>query len=91
MTENSVELTRDAGRSINNITSSISTIETMNHQIAAAAEQQSVVAEEINRSVLKVRDISEQTASASEETASSSIELARLGVHLQGLVSRFKV
>ena len=63
----------------------------MNHQIAAAAEQQSVVAEEINRSVLKVRDISEQTAPASEETASSSIELARLGVHLQGLVSRFKV
>nr|WP_163023430.1 hypothetical protein [Pseudomonas viridiflava] len=49
------------------------------------------MAEEINRSVLKVRDISEQTASASEETASSSIELARLGVHLQGLVSRFKV
>ncbi|MEE4127172.1 methyl-accepting chemotaxis protein [Pseudomonas viridiflava] len=91
LTENSVELTRDAGRSINNITSSISTIETMNHQIAAAAEQQSVVAEEINRSVLKVRDISEQTASASEETASSSIELARLGVHLQGLVSLFKV
>ncbi|WP_424798621.1 methyl-accepting chemotaxis protein, partial [Pseudomonas viridiflava] len=53
LTENSVELTRDAGRSINNITSSISTIETMNHQIAAAAEQQSVVAEEIDRSALK--------------------------------------
>ncbi|MBC3953938.1 methyl-accepting chemotaxis protein [Pseudomonas sp. DOAB1067] len=91
LTENSVELTRNAGRSINSITQSISTIETMNHQIAAAAEQQSAVADEINNSVLKVRDISEQTASASEETASSSIELARLGVHLQGLVSRFKV
>jgi len=47
------------------------------------------VAEEINRSVINVRDISEQTASASEETASSSVELARLGVHLQGLMSRF--
>ncbi|WP_375232218.1 hypothetical protein, partial [Pseudomonas syringae] len=29
--------------------------------------------------------------SASEETAASSVELARLGVHLQSLVSRFRV
>ncbi|WP_409077440.1 hypothetical protein, partial [Pseudomonas syringae] len=28
---------------------------------------------------------------ASEETAASSVELARLGVHLQSLVSRFRV
>ncbi len=91
LTENSVELTRNAGVSINNMTQAISTIETMNHQIAAAAEEQSAVAEEINRSVLNVRDISEQTASASEETAASSVELARLGVHLQSMVSRFKV
>ena len=45
----------------------------------------------INRSVMNVRDISEQTSSASEETAASSVELARLGVHLQGLVSKFVV
>ena len=63
----------------------------MNQQIAAAAEQQSAVADEINRSVLNVRDVSEQTSAASEETAASSIELARLGTHLQGLVGRFKV
>ncbi|WP_419205320.1 hypothetical protein, partial [Pseudomonas syringae] len=30
-------------------------------------------------------------ASASEQTAASSVELARLGVHLQSMVSRFKV
>jgi methyl-accepting chemotaxis protein len=49
------------------------------------------VAEEINRSVLNVRDVSEQTAAASEETAASSTELARLGTHLQALVGRFRV
>lgn len=91
LTDNSVELARDAGISIGNISRSISTIELMNQQIAASAEEQSAVAEEINRSVLSVRDISEQTASASEETAASSVELARLGVHLQGLVSTFVV
>ena len=91
LTDSSVELTRRAGESLGNITRTVSTIQGMNQQIAAAAEQQSAVAEEINRSVLNVRDVSEQTSAASEETAASSIELARLGTHLQGLVGRFKV
>jgi methyl-accepting chemotaxis protein len=63
----------------------------MNQQIAAAAEEQGAVAEEISRSVVNVRDISEQTATASDETAASSIELARLGNDLQAMVSRFRV
>ena len=91
LTGNSVELTRRAGESLGTIARTVSTIQGMNQQIAAAAEQQSAVAEEINRSVLNVRDISDQTAAASEETAASSTELARLGTHLQTLVARFKV
>ncbi|WP_434649226.1 methyl-accepting chemotaxis protein [Pseudomonas sp. D1-2] len=91
LTDSSVELTRRAGGSLANITRTVSAIQSMNQQIAAAAEQQSAVAEEINRSVLNVRDVSEQTASSSEETAASSAELARLGVHLQTLVGRFRV
>lgn len=91
LSEHSVEFTRRAGTSLENITRTVSTIQLMNQQIAAAAEQQSAVAEEINRSVINVRDISEQTASASDQTASSSIELARLGHELEELVARFKV
>ncbi len=91
LTDSSVQLTRRAGTSLESITRSVSSIESMNQQIAAAAEQQSAVAEEINRSVLNVRDISEQTSAASEETAASSVELARLGVHLQTMVGKFKV
>ncbi|POA17969.1 methyl-accepting chemotaxis protein [Pseudomonas sp. FW300-N1A1] len=91
LTDSSVELTRRAGGSLDNITRTVSAIQAMNQQIAAAAEQQSAVAEEINRSVLNVRDVSEQTSAASEETAASSIELARLGTHLQMLVGKFRV
>ena len=91
LTQSSVDLTRSAGTSLASITQTVSAIQAMNQQIAAAAEQQSAVAEEINRSVLNVRDVSEQTAAASEETAASSIELARLGTHLQTLVTRFKL
>ncbi len=91
LTVSSVELTRRAGTSLENITKTVSAIQAMNQQIAAAAEEQSATAEEINRSIINVRDVSEQTSAASEETAASSVELARLGNHLQVLVSKFTV
>jgi len=91
LTEGSVILARQAGDALGVINHKVANIQSMNQQIAAAAEQQGAVAEEIGRSVLSVRDVAEQTASASEETAASSVELARLGNHLQTLVSRFQV
>ncbi|CAM3313794.1 methyl-accepting chemotaxis protein [Pseudomonas floridensis] len=91
LTVSSVQLSRKAGTSLNSITQTVSNIQAMNQQIAAAAEEQSAVAEEISRSIVNVRDVSEQTASASEETAASSVELARLGGQLQTMVSHFKI
>nr|WP_330215538.1 methyl-accepting chemotaxis protein [Pseudomonas sp. AM8] len=91
LTDSSVALTRRAGESLGSITRSVSGIQAMNQQIAAAAEEQSVVADEISRSIVKVRDASEQTAAASDETAISSMQLAQLGNQLQILVSRFQI
>ena len=91
LTDSSVVLTRQAGTSLQGITRTVSNIQSMNQQIAAAAEQQSAVAEEISRSIINVRDVSEQTAAASDETAKSSVELARLGNQLQMMVSHFKI
>ncbi|UXZ95882.1 methyl-accepting chemotaxis protein [Pseudomonas phytophila] len=91
LTDNSVALTRKAGTSLESITQTVSSIQAMNQQIAAAAEQQSSVADEISRSIVNVRDVCEQTAEASEETAASSVELARLGGQLQMMVGHFKV
>ena len=91
LTDSSVDLSRLAGSALEEITRTVSTIQSMNQQIATAGEEQTVVAEQINRSVLNVRDVSEQTAAAGEQTAASSIELARLGVQLQEMVGRFRV
>ena len=91
LTLRTVELASEAGTALGRITDSVSTIEQMNQQIAAASEEQSAVAENISESVTRVRDIGEQSASGSEQTASASAELARLGLELQGLVSRFRI
>ena len=91
LTDHSVDLSRDAGDALAAIIRTVSTIQEMNPQIAAAAEEQSAVAEEINRSVLKVRDVSEHTATASEETAAASVQLTRLSLELQALVGKFRL
>ena len=90
LTRRTVELAGEAGDALGRITQAVSTIEQMNQQIAAAAEEQSAVAEAINESVTRVRDIGEQSASATQQTAASSAELARLGVELQELVRQFR-
>ncbi|WP_375741641.1 methyl-accepting chemotaxis protein [Pseudomonas boanensis] len=88
MTVQDANLTEDA---LAGIAEAVTLIHQMNQQIAAAAEQQSAVAEEINRSVTSIRDIADQSASAMEETASSSTQLARLGHDLQGMAAHFRL
>ncbi|XKV47304.1 methyl-accepting chemotaxis protein [Pseudomonas sp. nanlin1] len=90
-TEGTVGLARQAEQALVEITQSITTIEQMSQQISTAAEEQSAVTEEINRSVLSVRDVADQSAAASAQSAVSTAELARLGTDLQGLVARFRV
>jgi methyl-accepting chemotaxis protein len=49
------------------------------------------VADTIQRSVMTVREVADQSAQASAEMADSSADLAQLGGELQNLVKRFKV
>jgi methyl-accepting chemotaxis protein len=80
-----------AGESINSISSSITLIRDMNHQIATSAEEQTVVTDDINHNMIEIHNTSEKTMNASIQTDSSSQELARLAAELQGLVGTFKV
>jgi len=76
---------------LGSIASAVSRIQQMNQQIAAAAEQQSSVAEEINRSVTSIRASADQSAVAMRGNAASSIELAQLGTELRGMVGHFRL
>ncbi|WP_437181351.1 methyl-accepting chemotaxis protein [Pseudomonas oryzihabitans] len=73
------------------ITTAVSSIQQKNQQIAAAAVQQSAVAEEVAVNVTRIRDGADQTSQAMAATASASRELASLGDELTKLVRRFHV
>lgn len=76
---------------LGNIATAVALIQQMNQQIVAASEQQSAVAEEINRSVTAIREVADQSAQAMQSTASSSEQLAELGRELQGMVRHFRL
>jgi len=76
---------------LGSIASAVSMIQQMNQQIAAAAEQQSSVAEEISRSVTQIRGSADQAALAMQDNARSSVELAQLGTDLKGMVGHFRL
>lgn len=73
------------------IESAVGEINDMNAQIASAAEQQSAVAEEINRNVVAIRDISARSAAGIHQTSEASHNLLQIARQLQSLVNEFKV
>ncbi|CAI8915649.1 methyl-accepting chemotaxis protein [Pseudomonas sp. IT-P100] len=80
-----------AGQALEKITASISQINERNLVIASAAEQQALVAREVDQNLVNIRDLSTQTAAGATQTSAASQELSRLAVDLNGLVTRFQL
>ncbi|MFJ4498197.1 MULTISPECIES: methyl-accepting chemotaxis protein [Pseudomonas] len=76
---------------LGSIAAAVSLIQQMNQQIAAAAEEQSSVAEEINRSVTQIRASADHSSVAMRGNAASSVELAQLGGELRSMVGHFRL
>ena len=87
----SVSMISEAGSSLETINYAVSAISDMNQQIATSAEQQSIVAAEINASVANIGAVADEAALGSEQTATASENLSRLGADLRLIVSTFKV
>lgn len=89
-TATTVEKAHTAADSLDKIVSSVATISDRNAQIASASEEQSSVAHEIDRSVVKISQLAEHSALASEQITQATAELSRLGETLQEMISHFK-
>ncbi len=85
------EQANQAGASLDAIAQLIGTINAMNAQIASAAEEQTAVAEEINRSVHQIAVAVESVADETRHGAETSRSLAGLGERLGALVRQFRI
>lgn len=91
MGEDTQEHSNLAGASLDAMAQLIASINSMNAQIASAAEEQTAVAEEINRSVHQIAIGVDSVASDAVEGAQTARELSSLGAQLQGLVGQFRI
>jgi methyl-accepting chemotaxis protein len=86
-----VKQAAQAGEFLESITQGVSTILDMNSQIAVSSEEQAAVAQEINRSIVSIQNISDETSVGATQTSESSKEVAILGNRLRQLVEQFRV
>jgi len=90
-TSQSVDQAGKLGEFLGRIVNSVMTTNDMITQIASAAEEQSLVAEEINTNVVKIGDAAELSVKGAQRTSSVGEELTGQSEHLKRLVGRFKV
>ena len=77
--------------SLGAIVGAVSSIHERNQQIAHASQEQRTVAQDINRNVTRIRDITEKNSSVMTTTAASSQELEDLSNTLRSAAARFKL
>jgi len=87
----SVEMAEKVGESLATIAEAVATIKDMNSMIASAAEEESAVANEINRNVISISEMVVENADGAQEVANNSQQLASVANHLEQLVAQFKV
>ena len=87
----SADQAASAGALLKLINTDVRNIMDMSTQIAAAIEEQSMVAAEVNKNVVVIRDIAEESSHAADANASASDELKAQAEFLFRAVSNFKI
>ncbi len=88
---NGVGQIQHAVQALSRIGEAITVISDMNMQIASAAEEQSAVAEEVNRNVSAIRLVTETLTGQATESAQVSSQLNALATEQMRLMDQFKV
>ncbi len=84
----SSEKVQDTFNALKNIHQSVNIINDMNAQIATAAEEQSVVANEINQNIVSISQSAEATTQAASDSRETSVKIAILSQQLSSLVEQ---
>ncbi|UXD88504.1 methyl-accepting chemotaxis protein [Thalassolituus hydrocarboniclasticus] len=86
-----LKMANEAGTALSEITGLIGHINEQNLNIASAAEEQAMVAREVDKNLVAIRDLSFQTSAGANQTNASSQELARLAEQLNSLLLKFRL
>lgn len=80
-----------SGQALQEITTAVDAISGMNMTVASAVEEQSVTADEINRSIDNLKAMAVESDQHSQDTLTEVTALLQLAQNMQSLLNRFKV
>ncbi len=80
---------RASVEALESIAAAVERINDLNTQIASAAEEQSMVSEEINRNIVNINELAKQTLDSAEVSANTSQSLGGLTGELKVMVEQF--
>lgn len=86
-----VERAESVQQSLNEIAAAVASINDMNTQIASAAEEQTVVTEDINRNVTEINATAALSAQTAAEVSHASGTLSEQAEELDAVVKNFKI
>jgi methyl-accepting chemotaxis protein len=86
-----VEKASEANIALEKVRSAIADINSMNLQIASAAEEQSLVAGEINNNTMKIKDLSENVSDGANTAKVAAEDQTKLVHQQQKILGRFIV
>jgi len=87
----SVEKAASASVALDTITTMITKMDEMSAAISSAANEQSSVAEDINRGIVNISQIADQTADGGREALTAVDAMSELSAQLQDAAAKFKV
>ena len=88
--QKTADASKEANGHLDTVAVFVGTMNDMNTQIARAAEEQSMVSEHVNRNIISISDIIEESAKDVHATSIAGEKLAKHGRQLQELVEQFK-
>ncbi|PYC28156.1 methyl-accepting chemotaxis protein [Aquipseudomonas alcaligenes] len=91
MVESTVSQSAQVQQALENILGAVGMIVDQNQQIAAAAEQQTAVAHDIDMNIVEINQAGERTAEGAVQTEQASRELSDQVARLKELISAFRV
>jgi methyl-accepting chemotaxis protein len=89
--EKGVELSKKAGKALQDIVNSVTNLQSMVQQIASATEEMSAVSEQITQDIEMIAGVTNETSSNATQISQASADLARLAASLEGMVSQFRI
>ena len=87
----SLAVARDANGALLAIAEAMGGIDERSALIATAAEEQALVAKDIDRGLISIKDLSDQSAAGASQTSGASNEVSRLAAGLKLVVAEFVI